>query len=62
MAKGKKEVASPATCSHNKKELGYIAWHNWAEKLEEAGVRQKQCPLCKLWLYPEEFKPKSKKQ
>jgi hypothetical protein len=57
MAKAKTKKAKVATtCSHNRKQLGYLQWHSWAEKLTKKGIRQKQCPICKLWLFPEEFK------
>jgi hypothetical protein len=45
-------------CNHNKKELGYMQWMTWAEKLTQKGIKQKICPVCKLWLFPEEFKAK----
>jgi hypothetical protein len=32
----------------------YLAWHAWAEKQYRAGRRQKKCPGCGLWLFPQE--------
>jgi len=32
----------------------YLAWHEWAEAQVKAGRKQKQCPGCKLWLFPQE--------
>jgi hypothetical protein len=52
----------PTICNHNKKELGYSQWMRWAEEHESAGITQTQCPICKLWLYPEEFEPLSDNQ
>lgn len=55
MAQVKKAKAA-TTCSHNRKELGYMQWFAWADNLDKKGTKQKQCPICKLWLFPEEFK------
>jgi len=51
-------AATNTSCNHNKKELGYMQWMAWAEKLTQDGIKQKQCPICKLWLFPEELKAK----
>jgi len=32
----------------------YIAWDEWAEAQLRAGIKQVQCPGCKLWLFPQE--------
>ena len=33
---------------------GYVAWHHWAASMMRHGIRQRQCPRCKLWLFPGE--------
>ena len=33
---------------------GYIEWHEWAQVQDDAGIKQSQCPHCKLWFYPQE--------
>lgn len=33
---------------------GYIEWHLWAEAQQKAGLRQRQCPTCKLYRFPQE--------
>lgn len=53
-----KDINPDTKCNHNRKELGYLQWHTWAEALTKKGIKQKQCPICNLWLSPEEFKPK----
>lgn len=35
---------------------GYAHWHAWAEVQTKAGIHQRQCPGCGLWLFPQEFK------
>lgn len=41
------------TCNHKpmNKQLGYLAWHEWAEKKVKRGEKQEQCPKCGLWLF-----------
>jgi hypothetical protein len=34
---------------------GYLAWHEWARVQHGAGLRQKLCPLCVKWNYPQEM-------
>jgi len=33
---------------------GYVAFHEWAEVQIKAGIKQHQCPKCKLWHFPQE--------
>lgn len=33
---------------------GYVHWHEWAEAQGKAGLKQRQCPRCKLWRFPQE--------
>ena len=33
---------------------GYIQWHEWAKAQDAAGLRQRKCPKCKLWKFPQE--------
>ena len=35
--------------------LGYIAWHDWAEKKFKRGAKQTQCPKCGHWLFKCEY-------
>lgn len=43
-------------CEHHKKvELGYIAWHNWATKMNSQKLTQVRCGICGLYLFPEEM-------
>ena len=37
------------------KELGYMQHHNWMEEMVKRGEKQKQCPICKRWLFDCEF-------
>lgn len=34
---------------------GYINWHEWAAVQHTAGLRQKKCPACLRWKYPQEM-------
>lgn len=34
---------------------GYLAWHEWAETQNKAGLRQKECGRCGKWKYPQEL-------
>lgn len=36
--------------------LGYIAWHRDADQRHKKGQKQKQCPVCKLWCWPDELR------
>lgn len=42
-------------CKHKQKQLRYLQWFEWAEKLTKKGIKQTKCPICKLWLFPEEY-------
>ena len=34
---------------------GYLAWHQWAHDMTSIHkVKQRQCPRCKLWKFPQE--------
>jgi hypothetical protein len=33
---------------------GYIAWHEWAAAQHEGGLRQRRCPGCGRWRFPQE--------
>lgn len=42
-------------CSHhNMLDLGYVAWHEEAERRAASGWEQTQCSDCGLWLWPDE--------
>lgn len=34
---------------------GYIQWHEWAKVQHRSGLRQKRCPVCGLWRFPQEL-------
>lgn len=40
---------------HPEKKLGYMAWHAYAEEQTRKGVKQKQCPTCRHWFFPDEY-------
>jgi hypothetical protein len=40
---------------HKVKDMSYGEWQEWADQLHNKGIRQKQCPVCTRWLFPEEF-------
>lgn len=55
-----KQKTCPKCCEHGEvqnNKLGYIAWHEWADEQQKQGIKQTQCPNCKLWLTPREWKP-----
>jgi hypothetical protein len=33
---------------------GYLEWHEWANAQERGGLRQRRCPICQKWRYPQE--------
>lgn len=33
----------------------YVGWHDWAKAQFAHGLRQKQCPRCGLFKYPQEM-------
>ncbi len=37
--------------------LGYLAWHRDAGRRHKRGERQRLCPACGLWTWPEYLKP-----
>jgi len=52
------EVPQMKMCSwHNPHKIrNYVKWHSWAKELYSKGHRQKQCPDCKYWFFPQEWK------
>jgi len=38
--------------------LEYVAWHEWADVQRAAGLRQRYCPDCRKWLFPQEACPR----
>ena len=47
---------SGSACSgHNTKELGYLQWHNLAERKIKRGAKQKECLKCGRWYFRDEF-------
>lgn len=56
MPRRKKVPIAPSPCEHHKKkELGYIAWHDWAASMNKKKIYQSQCPDCGYYLFPEEM-------
>lgn len=41
-----KGVKCPQEKNHTKQPEGYIQWHDWAEKKQKVGYRQKKCLGC----------------
>ena len=37
-----------AECKHTEGPAGYVAWHEWAERMSKRYV-QERCPKCGLW-------------
>lgn len=33
----------------------YVAWQDWAETQDRAGLRQKTCGVCGKWRFPQEL-------
>ena len=40
---------------HKPKQLGYLAWHDWAEKMTRQGKEQTQCSKCGRWYFKSEM-------
>jgi len=40
---------------HKPKRLTYLAWHDWAEKMERNGKEQTQCNKCARWYFKSEM-------
>jgi hypothetical protein len=38
----------PNEAGHTPQPRGYVAWHEWAEKMAETH-KQERCPSCGLW-------------
>ncbi len=57
MIKSNEEVkGNLKACSHHTMlKLGYIQWQDYAKDNYDNGIEQSQCPVCKLWLFPEEM-------
>jgi hypothetical protein len=48
----------PGMCESHKPillKLSYVAAHNEAERRMAKGQKQKQCPVCHLWFFKDEF-------
>lgn len=47
----------PPKCEHHIETMptGYIQFHKEANRRYHAGERQSQCPVCQLWLFPDEM-------
>lgn len=42
------EQAECPTLDHNQGPAGYLAWHEWAERMSGTHT-QRRCPSCRLW-------------
>ena len=40
---------------HKPQHLGYLAWCDWAEKMERQGKEQTQCKICLRWFWKDEM-------
>ena len=40
---------------HKPQQLGYLAWCDWAEKMERQGKEQTQCKICLRWFWKDEM-------
>lgn len=51
------ELKFPICKRHKPKsnELSYLAWHDWAEKMERNGKEQTQCKKCGHWYFKSEM-------
>jgi hypothetical protein len=50
------DVSNSKICpSHKPLYLRYLEWHEEAEKRHRKGMKQKQCPECKRWLWKDEM-------
>ena len=47
-------VIGSACSRHNPKQLGYLQWHEWAERKTKRGAKQKQCKNCGRWYFWDE--------
>lgn len=48
-------VSSSACVRHKTNNMGYLQWHDWAEKKIKRGAKQKQCPKCGRWYFRSEY-------
>lgn len=48
-------VSGSACLRHKTKNMGYLQWHDWAEKKIKRGEKQKQCPKCGRWYFRSEY-------
>lgn len=48
-------IQSQRCSEHKQSKLGYLQWHDDAERRTKAGQKQKQCPKCSLWLWEDEY-------
>lgn len=47
----KQEIKKLKPCNHKKITLGYIQWHEWADRKIRMGHVQRKCPNCGLWFF-----------
>jgi hypothetical protein len=51
-----KPVLAEVPCKkHKPKQLDYLAWHDWAEKMQRQGKEQTQCKKCGRWYFKSEM-------
>ena len=44
----------PTFKPYDPRPLGYVEFFEWARVQAKAGLRQKRCPVCRLWRFPQE--------
>jgi hypothetical protein len=49
------QIANGGCAWHIYSPLGYLGWHDKSERLNAQGVKQRQCPDCKLHFWPDEY-------
>jgi len=51
------KTATPKCKSHKSilSKMSYLAAHREADRRIAKGHKQKQCPVCKLWFFKDEF-------
>ncbi len=46
----------PHCPEHRPHALGYIDFFAWCKEQAKAGLKQEQCPKCRYWFWPSEWK------
>lgn len=59
MTKKSVDIDEPLYKPGDPRPFGYLAFFEWADVQEAAGLEQTRCPMCSLWNYPQEFSTKT---